>query len=113
MSVMDALRKSKEMMKGHRWNTFVLNLSFLGWKLLGVLTLGILDIFYTNPYVDATDAELYSGADAAVRVGLCRKNGRSGKGGRLRGLRPVGGGCAGCDPGDPLLFYLQLCRRTH
>ena len=49
MSVMDALRKSKEMMKGHRWNTFVLNLSFLGWKLLGVLTLGILDIFYTNP----------------------------------------------------------------
>ena len=42
-----------------RWNTFVLNLSFLGWKLLGVLTLGILDIFYTNPYVDATDAELY------------------------------------------------------
>lgn len=59
MSVMDALRKSKEMMKGHRWNTFVLNLSFLGWKLLGVLTLGIVDIFYTNPYVDATDAELY------------------------------------------------------
>ena len=59
MSVMDALRKSKEMMKGHRWNTFVLNLSFLCWKLLGVLTLGILDIFYTNPYVDATDAELY------------------------------------------------------
>ena len=59
MSVMDALCKSKEMMKGHRWNTFVLNLSFLGWKLLGVLTLGILDIFYTNPYVDATDAELY------------------------------------------------------
>ena len=48
---------------------------------------------------------LYSGADAAVRVGLCRKNGRSDKGGRLRGLRPVGGGCAGCDPGDPLLFY--------
>lgn len=59
MGVMDALRKSREMMKGHKWNTFVLNLSFIGWKLLGLITGGIVAIFYVNPYVEATDAELY------------------------------------------------------
>ncbi|MGN0412251.1 MAG: DUF975 family protein [Lachnospiraceae bacterium] len=59
MGVMDALRKSKEMMRGHKWNTFVLNLSFLGWKLLGAITFGIVDIFYVNPYIQATEAELY------------------------------------------------------
>lgn len=59
MSAMDALRKSKEMMKGHRWNAFVLNLSFLGWYLLSALTFGLLDIFYVKPYICATDAELY------------------------------------------------------
>lgn len=59
MSAMDALRKSKEMMRGHRWNTFVLNLSFIGWTLLGAITFGIVDIFYVRPYMEATDAELY------------------------------------------------------
>ena len=59
MSAMDALRKSKEMMRGHRWNTFVLNLSFIGWQLLGVFTCGIVNIFYVKPYMEATDAELY------------------------------------------------------
>ena len=59
MAAMDALRKSKQMMKGHKWNAFVLGLSFLGWELLGVLTFGILDIFYVRPYVEATFAELY------------------------------------------------------
>lgn len=59
ISMMDALRKSKEMMKGHKWNTFVLDLSFIGWGLLGCITLGIVNIFYVNPYVQATNAELY------------------------------------------------------
>ena len=59
MAAMAALRKSKQMMKGHKWNAFVLGLSFLGWELLGVLTFGILGIFYVRPYVEATFAELY------------------------------------------------------
>lgn len=59
ISAMDALRKSKEMMRGHRWNVFVLNLSFIGWLLLGTITCGVLDIFYVIPYMKATDAELY------------------------------------------------------
>lgn len=59
LSAMDALRKSQAMMRGHRWNTFVLNLSFFGWLLLGGLTFGLLNVFYVSPYMQATDAELY------------------------------------------------------
>ena len=59
MSPMDALRKSKEMMRGYRWDTFVLNLSFLPWYLLGGLTCGVLNVFYITPYVAQTNAELY------------------------------------------------------
>ena len=56
---MDALRKSKQMMKGHKWNTFVLSLSFLGWEILSLFTFGLLEIFYVRPYIEATYAELY------------------------------------------------------
>ena len=34
-------------------------LSFIGWDLLAVLTLGILDVFYVGPYSKATEAEFY------------------------------------------------------
>lgn len=50
---------SKKMMTGQKWNAFVLDLSFLGWHILSIFTLGILNIFYVAPYVYATDAELY------------------------------------------------------
>lgn len=59
MPAMDALRMSREMMKGHKWSVFVLDLSFIGWNILGVLTCGILNIFYVTPYIEATGAELY------------------------------------------------------
>lgn len=59
MPVMDALRMSKEMMQGQKWNVFVLDLSFIGWNILGVITFGILNIFYVTPYIEATGAELY------------------------------------------------------
>ena len=47
------------MMTGNKWSAFVLDLSFLGWHLLNVCTLGILGVFYVNPYVHQTDAALY------------------------------------------------------
>ena len=59
IGVMEALRKSKQMMQGHKWEAFVLSLSFLGWEILGVVTFGIAEIFYVRPYVEATFAELY------------------------------------------------------
>ena len=55
----DAITRSREMMDGHKWNTFVLDLSFLGWTVLSVLTLGLVGVFYVNPYKYSTDAELY------------------------------------------------------
>ena len=59
ISGMDALKMSADMMRGQKWNTFVLDLSFIGWMLLTVITCGIVGIFYVDPYVHATDAELY------------------------------------------------------
>ena len=59
ISGMDALKKSADMMRGQKWNAFVLDLSFIGWMLLTIITCGIVGIFYVDPYVHATDAELY------------------------------------------------------
>ncbi|MEL4105389.1 DUF975 family protein [Oscillospiraceae bacterium WX1] len=66
-----ALKLSIAMTNGHKWNMFVLGLSFLGWLLLGTLALGIGTLF-VMPYVQATYAELYVRLrDNAVRYGLC------------------------------------------
>ncbi|MBS7298856.1 MAG: DUF975 family protein [Eubacteriales bacterium] len=54
----EALRKSKNMMKGNRFATFVLGLSFIGWTMLGVFLCGIGSVFVI-PYIFATDAQLY------------------------------------------------------
>ena len=54
-----AFEMSRQMMDGNKWNAFVLDLSFMGWIILSVFTCGILSIFYVNPYVFMTNAELY------------------------------------------------------
>lgn len=59
MDSKEAFAKSKQMMKGNKWDAFVLDLSFLGWHILGLLTIGILEVFYVNPYEGQTDAALY------------------------------------------------------
>ena len=38
---------------------FLLDLSFIGWYLLSIITLGFLAIFYVNPYQFSTNAALY------------------------------------------------------
>lgn len=55
---------SRQMMDGHKMEAFVLQLSFIGWGLLGTLTLGLLNLLYVNPYVQATYAEFYSAVKA-------------------------------------------------
>lgn len=50
---------SKKMMSGNKWKAFVLDLSFIGWGILDLLTFGVLGVFFLNPYVFQTDAELY------------------------------------------------------
>lgn len=55
----EAFERSRELMKGNKWDAFVLDLSFLGWSILGACTCGILNIFYVSPYRAITNAELY------------------------------------------------------
>lgn len=50
---------SKRMMQGNKWKAFLMDLSFLGWRILSVLTLGILGIFYVDPYYHQADAMMY------------------------------------------------------
>ena len=55
----DVIRLSRRMMKGNKWHAFLLDLSFLGWKILNVFTLGILGFFYVGPYRQSANAEMY------------------------------------------------------
>ena len=55
---LDAIRLSKNMMKGHKWEYFVLQLSFIGWYILIVLTLGIL-LIWKGAYINLTFTKYY------------------------------------------------------
>ena len=58
LSAREALRTSSQMMKGHKWDLFVLDLSFIGWILLGIMTAGI-GLLWVAPYMDTTHAAFY------------------------------------------------------
>jgi len=53
-----AIELSRQMTDGEKFDIFILDLSFLGWYLLGLLAFGI-GIIFVQPYVDATQSELY------------------------------------------------------
>ena len=55
----EILRSSEEMMRGHRMQAFLFDLSFLGWYILGALTLGLVDVFWTEPYRQNANAAMY------------------------------------------------------
>lgn len=55
----EAIEISRELTDGHKWEMFVLDLSFLGWNILGALLFGI-GIFFVTPYYEATRARLYN-----------------------------------------------------
>ena len=59
LSATEVITRSRAMMNGHKWRAFVLDLSFIGWMLLGVVTLGLGFIFWTEPYMYSTRAALY------------------------------------------------------
>lgn len=59
MNYKEALELSKNMMDGEKWHAFVLDLSFVLWHVLGIITCGILEVFYIAPYQNLTNAELY------------------------------------------------------
>lgn len=51
LSYTEVLKKSEEMMKGHRMDYFVFCLSFIGWFLLAIPTLGLICI-WLSPYYE-------------------------------------------------------------
>ncbi len=59
INCIQALRRSRRMMRGQKWRFFVFDMSFLGWLILSWITIGIFGIFYVNPYKDCADAVLY------------------------------------------------------
>ncbi len=58
LGVREALRTSRQMMKGHKWNLFVLELSFIGWFFVCILTLGMA-MLWLIPYVETAHAAFY------------------------------------------------------
>lgn len=61
---------SAQMTDGQKWEIFLLQLSFLGWYLLGALACGV-GVLFVDPYVQATHAELYARLrDRALREGF-------------------------------------------
>lgn len=57
MTVIQSLRESRQMMKGHKWELFVMDLSFLGWHILGLI-IPLADIL-VYPYTQTTYALYY------------------------------------------------------
>jgi len=66
-----ALEVSSRMTDGEKFRIFVLDLSFLGWYILGMLAFGI-GVIFVWPYQYATNAELYIELrEHALYVGHC------------------------------------------
>ncbi len=56
--IFECLEESSNLMHGYKWELFVLQLSFIGWELLAVLTFGIASL-WINPYQKVTEANFY------------------------------------------------------
>jgi uncharacterized membrane protein len=58
LSYNEAIEQSMDMMNGYKWKLFVLILSFIGWGLLCVLTIGI-GFLWLIPYMQITQVAFY------------------------------------------------------
>ncbi len=66
----EAFSLSKELMKGEKWRVFILDCTFIPWKLLESITLGLSSIFYYNTYRECVYAELYINLRTAKKQNL-------------------------------------------
>jgi Predicted integral membrane protein len=66
-----ALKLSMQMTRGNKFRIFILDLSFIGWLLLGTLALCV-GVLFVLPYINATNAELYLTLRSnALEQGIC------------------------------------------
>ena len=68
LSAKETIEMSRQMMKGHVFDLIWLYLSFIGWALLCIVTLGI-GFFWLAPYVNTSVAAFYSDLKAEYLVG--------------------------------------------
>ena len=59
LTARESLNESKRIMDGHKFDLFVLQLSFFWWYILGSITFGIAYV-YVIPYINATTANFYN-----------------------------------------------------
>ena len=71
LSTTEAIHRSRMMMKGHKFDLFWLGLSFFGWAILGLFTLGI-GYLWLAPYMNTAMASFYQEIkeEYAVKGGL-------------------------------------------
>lgn len=58
MGATSFITESRELMSGHKGRLFWLDISFIGWYIVGMITLGI-GFLWINPYINATKAAFY------------------------------------------------------
>ena len=58
VSVPKLMKISKEITKGHKWDLFVLDLSFIGWFFVSFITCGLAGL-YVTPYYQMTKVNAY------------------------------------------------------
>ncbi len=58
IDAMEAIERSKEMMRGHKMNYFLLGLSFIGWEILSILSCFI-GFLWLSPYMGVTYVKFY------------------------------------------------------
>lgn len=69
LTPLQCIKLSDRMMKGHKFDLFYLYLSFIGWFLLGILTLGI-GYLWLYPYMQTSIASFYEDVKEQYRAGL-------------------------------------------
>lgn len=58
IGALEAIEESKKRMKGNKWRLFLLGLSFIGWGILAIFTLGI-GYIWLYPYIVSANAKFY------------------------------------------------------
>ena len=58
LDIIDTMRRSRTLMYGNKWRYLGLGLSFLGWLILGIFTLGI-GYLWLLPYIYTTESAFY------------------------------------------------------
>ena len=60
LSPIEAIRLSSRMMKGHKWEAFLLELSLFPWQFLSIMTGGLAGLLFYNPYKESVLAEYHA-----------------------------------------------------